>query len=120
MPCFFRQNCVYSYPGDDMNFIVLDLEWNQSPDKKEHENPHLPFEIIQIGAVKLDQDFNIIDQFFERIRPVIYPEIHYKIQEIIQINYADYKNARSFPEVAEDFFPGAVLTVFSVPGVHVI
>ncbi len=104
MPCFFRQNCVYSYPGDDMNFIVLDLEWNQSPDKKEHENPHLPFEIIQIGAVKLDQDFNIIDQFFERIRPVIYPEIHYKIQEIIQINYADYKNARSFPEVAEDFF----------------
>ena len=29
-----------------MNYIVLDLEWNQSPNGKELENPHLPFEII--------------------------------------------------------------------------
>ena len=37
-----------------MNYIVFDLEWNQCPGGKEKENKKLPFEIIQIGAVKLD------------------------------------------------------------------
>ena len=37
-----------------MNYIVFDLEWNQSPNGKERENPRLPFEIIEIGAVKLN------------------------------------------------------------------
>lgn len=87
-----------------MNYIVLDLEWNQCADGKEHETPLIPFEILQIGAVKLDRDLNVIDQFCERIRPVVYPEIHYKIQEILQIDITDYKNARTFKEVAKDFF----------------
>ena len=43
-----------------MNYIVFDLEWNQSPDGKKFENARLPFEIIEIGAVKLDKDKNII------------------------------------------------------------
>ena len=30
-----------------MNYIVLDLEWNQSPLGKEFENKRLPFEIIE-------------------------------------------------------------------------
>ena len=32
-------------------FIVLDLEWNQSPAGKEGSMNRLPFEIIEIGAV---------------------------------------------------------------------
>lgn len=87
-----------------MNYIVLDLEWNQCPDGKEHENPRIPFEILQIGAVKLDRDLNLIDQFSEKIRPVVYPEMHGKIQEILQIEITDFQNARLFPEVAKDFF----------------
>ena len=35
-------------------FIVLDLEWNQSPAGKEGSMNRLPFEIIEIGAVKLN------------------------------------------------------------------
>ena len=35
-----------------MNYIVFDLEWNQSPNGKEDSVEHLPFEIIEIGAVK--------------------------------------------------------------------
>ena len=34
-----------------MNYIVLDLEWNQCPYGKEREIRRLPFEIIEIGAV---------------------------------------------------------------------
>ena len=37
-----------------MNYIVLDLEWNQSNTGKEPQVKELPFEIIDIGAVKLD------------------------------------------------------------------
>ena len=38
-----------------MNFIVFDLEWNQSPEGKKYSNRRLPFEIIEIGAVKLNE-----------------------------------------------------------------
>ena len=37
-----------------MNYIVFDLEWNQCPYGKDKENQRLPFEIIEIGAVKLN------------------------------------------------------------------
>ena len=35
-----------------MNYIVFDLEWNQNPSGKKTRNDRLPFEIIEIGAVK--------------------------------------------------------------------
>ena len=41
-----------------MNYVVLDLEWNQCCGR-DQENPRMPFEIIEIGAVKLDEKFNI-------------------------------------------------------------
>ena len=37
-----------------MNYIVFDLEWNQSAEGKECSVEHMPFEIIEIGAVKLN------------------------------------------------------------------
>ena len=52
-----------------MQYIVLDLEWNQSPTGKKNTVSEIPFEIIQIGAVKLDSNFNIIDEFNMNIRP---------------------------------------------------
>ena len=52
-----------------MNYIVFDLEWNQCPGGKEKENKKLPFEIIQIGAVKLDDQWEECGQFQEKIRP---------------------------------------------------
>ena len=46
-----------------MDYIVLDLEWNQSPNGKEDSVEHLPFEIIEIGAVKLDEAFRQKGEF---------------------------------------------------------
>ena len=43
-----------------MNIIVFDLEWNQSPIGQAGEHPRMPFEIIEIGAVKLDEHYHII------------------------------------------------------------
>ena len=43
-----------------MNYIILDLEWDSA-----YSVIHKRFlnQILQIGAVKLDENFNIIDVF---------------------------------------------------------
>jgi len=45
------------------NYIVLDLEWNQSVGGKEETVEHLPFEIIEIGAVKLNEALEEVGEF---------------------------------------------------------
>ena len=55
-----------------MNYIVLDLEWNQAAYKTDEEID-IPFEIIEIGAVKLNRKAEILDSFQELIRPQVYP-----------------------------------------------
>ena len=86
-----------------MNYIVFDLEWNQSPIGKEGEHKDLPFEIIEIGAVKLDSSLNIISQFCETIRPQVYTELHHIIQEITQFSSDELRQSRTFIEVFRDF-----------------
>ena len=58
-----------------MNYIVLDLEFNQAfpfkSGKKVEPNPECPFEIIQIGAVKLNERFEQLDSFNCMISPQI-------------------------------------------------
>lgn len=39
-----------------MNYIILDLEWNQSSSGEEEVVKVLPFEIIEMGAIKLNSD----------------------------------------------------------------
>lgn len=86
-----------------MNYIVFDLEWNQSPIGKEGEHKDLPFEIIEIGAVKLDSSMNLISEFCETIRPQVYTELHFVTQEITQFDEAELRNSRTFIEVFRDF-----------------
>lgn len=87
-----------------MNFIVLDLEWNQCPSGKENEIPRLPFEIIEIGAVKLNDDHEFISEFREIVCPQAYTDLHYKTKEIVSLRAVDFKSARPFPLVVKDFF----------------
>ncbi len=66
-----------------MNYIVFDLEWNQSPRGSAGEHPRMPFEIIEIGAVKLDEKFNTLDEFHTLITPRIYPKLHRVIRGML-------------------------------------
>ena len=55
-----------------MNYIVFDLEWNQGiAGKRESSHEEIPFEIIEIGAIKLDKRKNIIGQFQKIIKPSV-------------------------------------------------
>jgi DNA polymerase III epsilon subunit-like protein len=90
-----------------MNYIALDLEFNQFFDFKHKSRPNhikgCSFEIIQIGLVKLDSDFNIIANENFYIKSNIYKRIHPFVQKITGINSAMLKNEPSFPEVYTKF-----------------
>lgn len=87
-----------------MNYIVFDLEWNQSPDGKKCANKKIPFEIIEIGAVKLNEEKETADVFHRIIRPQVYNWIHDSIHEVIHMDYKDLLNGVSFPQAAREFF----------------
>ena len=87
-----------------MNYIVFDLEWNQSPSGKTADQSIMPFEIIQIGAVKLDENFEEQGEFSAYIIPVAYKKLHRKVSEILGVTMDDlYEQGRPFSEVCGDF-----------------
>lgn len=90
-----------------MNYIVLDLEFNQSfPFKTGNAVAPVtecPFEIIQIGAVKLNQSFQQIDTFNAMIQPQIYPRLHPFVEKITGITQEKLKDQLSFSEAFQNF-----------------
>lgn len=90
-----------------MNYIVLDLEFNQSfpfkSGKKIEPNPECPFEIIQIGAVKLNEQFEPLDTFNTLIRPQIYPRLHPFVEKITGIHPEQLAGQPAFPAAYEAF-----------------
>ena len=56
-------------------YIVFDLEWNQSPGGKENSIEHFPFEIIEIGAVKLDGQLRIVSEYHQLVTPQLYTQL---------------------------------------------
>ncbi len=86
-----------------MNYIILDLEWNQSAKGKLYTNQRIPFEIIQIGAVKTDEYGNEIDRFDRLVRPVVYPKLHSAVKELLPYSEKQLKKGRRFREVFAEF-----------------
>ncbi len=85
-----------------MNYIVMDLEWNQSAIKR-YENSKIPFEVIEIGAVKLNEDMQIVDHFQSLVKPVVYHKMHNITAELLKITMEQLEQEREFVEVANEF-----------------
>lgn len=94
-----------------MNVIVLDLEWNQGNEYREKQKKEIPFEIIEIGAVKICAgndtakagESSGYDIFHELICPQVYHEMHNMTRRILHMDIRDLRNGRFFPEVMESF-----------------
>lgn len=86
-----------------MNYIVFDLEWNQCPYGKNRENPRLPFEIIEIGAVKLDNEKRTADEFHRIIHPVVYKKMHFRTQEILGMDMRSLEQGEFFYKAVKEF-----------------
>ena len=86
-----------------MKYIVFDLEWNQSPNGKRFSNKRLPFEIIEIGAVCLDEQLHIESTFHRLIRPSVYHWIHNSIRDVTHMTVDDLADGVPFPRALREF-----------------
>ena len=68
-----------------MHYVVVDLEWNQAMSSKSsvfNKLPiHLSGEIIEIGAVKLNDDMTPGEEFTIDVKPVYFRQMHYKVKK---------------------------------------
>lgn len=86
-----------------MNLIVVDLEWNQSSTGNEPEVAKLPFEIIEIGAIKLNDEYDMVGEFSELIKPIVYPRLYHITSKLIHLQMQELLRGGSFMEVAPRF-----------------
>ena len=89
-----------------MNYIIFDLEWNQAPNEAAVvKSPvYLSGEIIEIGAVKLDDHFKLIDELKLYITPKHYTKLHKQVAALTHIREKDLlEQGLPFPEAFEKF-----------------
>ena len=69
-----------------MQYIVLDMEWNQpwpgSPSAKKVLPVHIRGEIIQIGAVRVTEDQFVTDEFQILVRPKYYRRLNRRVSKL--------------------------------------
>ena len=88
-----------------MNYIVFDMEWNQ-PFTKNHmvtEPIRFSGEIIQIGAVKMNKELQILDKFEIMVRPVYYTKMNPNVKKLTGIDNDDIGQGYSFAEAYRKF-----------------
>ncbi len=83
-----------------MNFIILDLEWNASYSKK---NKKYINEIIEFGAVKCDEQLNILSTFSSFVCLQVGKKINTVVKELTSIKDENLDNAMPFMNVVSRF-----------------
>lgn len=90
-----------------MNYIVFDLEYNQALSSNRENKPSIPsnltFEIIQIGAVKLDKNLAAVSNFNELIKPEVHIDLHPYIKEMTGITEEQLNAGKPFKEAYTEF-----------------
>ncbi len=91
-----------------MNYIVLDMEWNQpwpgSPSSRKVLPVTIRGEIIQIGAVRVTEDQQVADEFQVMVRPKYYRHLNRRVSKLTGIKETRLKEEGiPFPEAMEQF-----------------
>ncbi len=85
----------------------MDLEWNQPLSHRSapfrRVGDRLMFELIQIGAVKLDETRRMIGSFSQLISPEQYMKVHPRIRRITGIQQEDLAGMPGFREALDRF-----------------
>ena len=87
-----------------MNLIVFDLEWNMgnAPKTFNYHGAELTLrgEIIQIGAVRVDENGDVLDTFEMTLRPRIFRKLHWRIAEVTGLSQGDLEAGCLLPKAA--------------------
>ena len=91
-----------------MNYIVMDMEWNQpwpgSPSSKKVLPVQIRGEIIQIGAVRVTEDQQVADEFQIMIKPKYYRHLNRRVSKLTGIKESRLREEGvPFPEAIEEF-----------------
>ena len=91
-----------------MYYITLDLEWNQAYAQKalavqRQLSCRLRGEVIQIGAVKLDERMNVCGSYQIIVKPKYYKKLHRHVSELTGITQEQMDMGTLLPEAAERF-----------------
>ena len=90
-----------------MNYVVVDLEWNQAMSSKSSVFNKLPIrlggEIIEIGAVKLTEDMLPGEEFTVDVKPVYFRRMHYKVKKITGFDKERLAHGIAFADAMEQF-----------------
>ena len=91
-----------------MNYIVMDMEWNQpwpgSPSSKKVLPVQIRGEIIQIGAVRVTEDQQVSDEFQILIKPKYYRHLNRRVSKLTGIKETQLREEGvPFPEAIEAF-----------------
>ncbi len=90
-----------------MNYVVVDLEWNQAMSSKSSVFNKLPIrlggEIIEIGAVKLTEDMMPGEEFTVDVKPVYFRRMHYKVKKITGFDKERLAHGIAFADAMEQF-----------------
>ncbi len=91
-----------------MQYIVLDMEWNQpwpgSPSAKKVLPVHIRGEIIQIGAVRVTEEQFVTDEFQVLVRPKHYRRLNRRVSKLTGIKESRLnEEGVPFPEAVEAF-----------------
>lgn len=90
-----------------MGYVVMDMEWNQAMSSQSavfNKLPiHLRGEIIQIGAVKLTDDFKPGEEFQLDVKPVYFKRMHYKVEKLTGFDKERLEGGVGFKEAFAKF-----------------
>lgn len=84
-----------------MNYIIFDLEWNNAYNYKTQKGIN---EIIEIGAVKLNDNLEIVDTFKQLIKPSLSKKLGSNFKRLTHITMEEIRNSGiSFNDAFADF-----------------
>ncbi len=86
-----------------MDYIILDMEWNQGNTMREPEIYGVPFEIVEIGAIKLNEEKQMIGEFNQIVKPQLYHELNRVTRKLIHLQMAQLEHGDPFPKVFRNF-----------------
>lgn len=84
-------------------YVVIDLEMCNAPKPNGENHGYKGSEVIQIGAVRLDKNHDVMDSYRAFVQPQ-YTMLSPRIENLTGIHQEDLVGAKVFEEAIKDFF----------------